>query len=52
LADFRVLWAAAGTPRAVFPTSFDDLLRITSGEVADVAERHAERHRQPAPPTS
>jgi hypothetical protein len=31
-----------GTPRAVFPTTFDELLRVTSGEKADVAERPAD----------
>jgi prolyl-tRNA editing enzyme YbaK/EbsC (Cys-tRNA(Pro) deacylase) len=51
LADFAVIWAAAGTPRAVFPTGFDELLRVTSGERADVAERPADPG-QPAPPRS
>ena len=32
------IWAAAGTPNAVFPTSPDELLRITGGRVADVKE--------------
>jgi prolyl-tRNA editing enzyme YbaK/EbsC (Cys-tRNA(Pro) deacylase) len=36
LAGFDVVWAAGGTPRAVFPTSFGELLRITGGEPADV----------------
>ena len=31
-----VVWAAAGTPRHVFPISPADLLRATGGEVADV----------------
>ncbi|GAA3734148.1 prolyl-tRNA editing enzyme YbaK/EbsC (Cys-tRNA(Pro) deacylase) [Spinactinospora alkalitolerans] len=30
------LWAAAGHPHTVFPTSFDELVGITSGSVADV----------------
>jgi len=30
LADYEVIWAAAGHPHAVFPTSFDELQRITS----------------------
>ena len=30
------LWAAAGHPHAVFPTSFDELVRITDGTAADV----------------
>ena len=32
------LWAAAGTPNAVFRTSPDELARITGGEVADLRE--------------
>ena len=39
LAGFDVLWAAAGTPHAVFPTSYDELVRITAGEPADIAAR-------------
>jgi prolyl-tRNA editing enzyme YbaK/EbsC (Cys-tRNA(Pro) deacylase) len=37
LQSFEVVWAAAGTPHAVFPTTFDELLSITGGEVAEVA---------------
>jgi len=37
LQPFEVVWAAGGTPHAVFPTTFDELLRITGGEVAEVA---------------
>jgi len=33
----EVLWAAAGTPRAVFKLSSTDLRRITDGEVVEVA---------------
>lgn len=36
LAPFDVVWAAAGTPHAVFPTSFAELLEVTAGEAADV----------------
>jgi prolyl-tRNA editing enzyme YbaK/EbsC (Cys-tRNA(Pro) deacylase) len=36
LAKYDVLWAAAGHPHAVFPTSFDELVRITGGTVAEV----------------
>lgn len=36
LMQFDRIWAAAGTPRAVFPVSPDDLLRITSGVLVDV----------------
>ena len=37
LAKYDVVWAAAGHPHTVFPTSFDELLRITGGTAADVA---------------
>ena len=36
LGDFPVVWAAAGHPYTVFPTSYDELLRITGGQPADV----------------
>jgi prolyl-tRNA editing enzyme YbaK/EbsC (Cys-tRNA(Pro) deacylase) len=36
LAAFDVVWAAGGTPHAVFPTTFAELLRITGGEPVDV----------------
>lgn len=32
------IWAAAGTPHAVFPLTPQDLVRITGGTVADVRE--------------
>ncbi len=32
------IWAAAGTPNAVFRTSPDELLRITAGEIVTVRE--------------
>jgi len=38
LAKYDVVWAAAGHPHTVFPTSFDELLRITSGTAADVGD--------------
>lgn len=31
LADFPEVWAAAGHPHTVFPTSFDELVRLTGG---------------------
>lgn len=37
LATYDVLWAAAGTPHAVFPTGYDELVRLTGGDPADVA---------------
>ncbi|MBV9846049.1 MAG: YbaK/EbsC family protein [Kutzneria sp.] len=36
LADHTVVWAAAGHPNAVFPTTFHELLRITGGAAAAV----------------
>jgi prolyl-tRNA editing enzyme YbaK/EbsC (Cys-tRNA(Pro) deacylase) len=39
LEAFDVIWAAAGTPHTVFATSFPELVRISGGEVVDVAER-------------
>ena len=39
LASYDVLWAAAGTPHSVFPTSYDELVRITAGVPADIADR-------------
>jgi len=38
LFDLDCLWAAAGTPNAVFRLLPDDLLRLTAGVVADIAE--------------
>ena len=31
------LWAAAGTPQTVFPIAPDELVRVTGGQVADIA---------------
>lgn len=36
LSRFDVVWAAAGHPHYVFPTTYDELLRITAGEAAEV----------------
>ncbi len=36
LSRYDVIWAAAGHPHYVFPTSYDELLRITAGEAAEV----------------
>lgn len=39
-ADLRAypeIWAAGGVPQAVFPTTFDELVRLTDGTVAEVA---------------
>ncbi|WP_089009883.1 YbaK/EbsC family protein [Micromonospora viridifaciens] len=37
LAAYDELWAAGGVPQAVFPTTYAELLRITSGTPAEVA---------------
>jgi prolyl-tRNA editing enzyme YbaK/EbsC (Cys-tRNA(Pro) deacylase) len=37
LATYPVLWAAAGTPRSVFPTTYVELLELTAGVPTDVA---------------
>jgi prolyl-tRNA editing enzyme YbaK/EbsC (Cys-tRNA(Pro) deacylase) len=36
LAKHPVVWAAGGHPHTVFPTTFDELLRLTDGTAADV----------------
>ena len=36
LLRYDVVWAAAGTPRHVFPIAPEDLVRITGGRVADL----------------
>jgi prolyl-tRNA editing enzyme YbaK/EbsC (Cys-tRNA(Pro) deacylase) len=36
LGDYDVVWAAAGHPHVVFPTSFDELIQITNGKAAQV----------------
>lgn len=36
LGQYDVVWAAAGHPHAVFPTSFDELVRLTGGTPARV----------------
>src|SRR5262245_40547981 len=36
LSGYDVVWAAAGHPHTVFPTSFTELVRITGGTPADV----------------
>jgi prolyl-tRNA editing enzyme YbaK/EbsC (Cys-tRNA(Pro) deacylase) len=37
LGDFEQIWAAGGIPHAIFPTTFDELLALTSGTPARVA---------------
>ena len=36
LGQYDEVWAAAGHPHAVFPTTYDELLRLTGGMAADV----------------
>ena len=38
LSRFDEVWAAAGHPHYVCPTTYDELLRITGGDAAEVAE--------------
>ena len=38
LARHDRVWAAAGHPHAVFPTSYEELLRLTGGTAAEVGE--------------
>jgi prolyl-tRNA editing enzyme YbaK/EbsC (Cys-tRNA(Pro) deacylase) len=38
LLEFDVVWAAAGTPHAVFGIAPDELLRVADAELADVTE--------------
>ena len=38
LSQYDVVWAAGGHPYYVFPTSYDELLRITGGEAAEVGD--------------
>jgi len=37
LAHYPQVWAAGGIPHAVFPTTYDELVRLTGGTPADVA---------------
>ena len=37
LAKHPVVWAAGGHPHTVFPTTYDELLRLTEGTATDVA---------------
>ncbi len=38
LDSYQVVWAAAGHPHTVFPTSFAELIRITNGTPASVGD--------------
>jgi prolyl-tRNA editing enzyme YbaK/EbsC (Cys-tRNA(Pro) deacylase) len=37
LAAYPQVWAAGGVPHAVFPTTYDELLKLTGAEPAEVA---------------
>jgi prolyl-tRNA editing enzyme YbaK/EbsC (Cys-tRNA(Pro) deacylase) len=37
LSRYNVVWAAAGHPHSVFPTSYEELVRITGGQPVEVA---------------
>lgn len=37
LAQYDEIWAAGGVPRAVFPITYEELLRVTDGTPMDVA---------------
>jgi prolyl-tRNA editing enzyme YbaK/EbsC (Cys-tRNA(Pro) deacylase) len=37
LARYDVVWAAAGHPHTLFPTTYDELVRCTGGQPAEVA---------------
>lgn len=37
LARYDVVWAAAGHPHTVFPTTYEELMRITGGQSLEVA---------------
>jgi prolyl-tRNA editing enzyme YbaK/EbsC (Cys-tRNA(Pro) deacylase) len=37
LAAYPQVWAAGGIPHAVFPITFDELVKLTAGEPAEVA---------------
>lgn len=38
LSDYDIIWAAAGHPHAVFPTSFDELVRCTEAKPMKVGD--------------
>ncbi|MGH3861606.1 YbaK/EbsC family protein [Actinokineospora sp.] len=43
LARHAVVWAAAGHPKSLFPTTFTDLVTLTGGTAADVAREEDDR---------
>ncbi len=49
LARHEQVWAAAGHPATVFPTTYEELLRLTDGTAAEVGQDAAEAAGAPAP---
>jgi prolyl-tRNA editing enzyme YbaK/EbsC (Cys-tRNA(Pro) deacylase) len=41
LGRFQTLYAAAGAPNALFPIGYEALVKVTGGQVADIAEASA-----------
>jgi prolyl-tRNA editing enzyme YbaK/EbsC (Cys-tRNA(Pro) deacylase) len=39
LSRFDTVWAAAGSPHAVFPIAYEQLIAITAGEVIDFVDK-------------
>ena len=37
LRSYDVIWAAGGIPHAVFPTTFDELVRVTGADIIEVS---------------
>ena len=44
LARYDRVWAAAGHPHAVFPTAYEELLRLTGGTAAEVGDGPGPTH--------
>lgn len=38
LGRFKTVYAAAGSPRAIFPIEFNALMQVTQGQLADITE--------------
>lgn len=49
LARFQQVWAAAGHPHTVFPTSYDELLQLTAGTPAEVGDGPGDRPAEGVP---
>lgn len=44
LARYPVVWASAGHPKTLFPTTFDELLELTGGVAARVCGEEEDEH--------